>query len=335
LVAQLSRSQLVVNLTASRAAMAQVDGAERAGQNALLEASKRQASLVSERDSVAARLVRLEATLPLAAQLPAELAAQQEMVAGADAELNVAVLERAAWSAGVLAPAAMADLTAGIAAGAAEAERIKARRQQLALDMAGLESALVRDRQDGVEAVLAEAQAALDVTEAAVAAFQREVAELELLERLLGAEAQAARASELKPVVDRLQRYASGVFAEAKFELGDVLAVSGLARQGLSLSGNRLSGGTAEQIAVLVRLAYARLLADRGEALPLVLDDALVYADAARFGSMFAALEEAAHHHQVIMLTCHAERVIALGARPAVRMIDIEAWSPADTVFAG
>ncbi|MEQ1614176.1 MAG: AAA family ATPase [Hyphomicrobiaceae bacterium] len=335
LAPQESRSQLAAELSSLRSAMVQSDSAERANQTALLDASRRQSRLMSEQESLAARLARLDAALPPSADIPGELAERQEILGRAEAELNTAVLERSAWSAGMLAPAAVATLQVEIAAAVAAEARIAHQRQQLALDIAGLESALMRDRQDGVEAILEDARAALGAAEARVATFQREVSELELLERLLGAEALAARASELKPVVDRLQLYASGVFPEAKFELDDVLAVSGLARQGLSLSGNRLSGGTSEQIAVLVRLAYARLLADRGEALPLVLDDALVYADAGRFGAMFAALEAAAEHHQVIMLTCHEERVAAIGAGPAVKMIAMQSWSPAQTTFAG
>ena len=331
----LPRSQIAGDLAASRAAMAQIESAERAGQSALLEASKRHARLVSEQASLAARLGQVEATLPQPSEYSTELGKCREIAAGTEADLNTVVLERAAWSAGVLAPAALATVKADIAAASTEDDRIKARRHQIALEIARLESALVRDRQDGVVAVLEDARAALEVAEARVAAFQREVAELELLERLLAAQAEAARASELKPVVDRLQLYAHGVFPEARFELGDVLAVSGLTRQGANLSGNRLSGGTSEQIAVLVRLAYARLLADRGEALPLVLDDALVYADAGRFGAMFAALEAASQHHQVIMLTCHAERVAALGARSNARLIELRTWTPAETALAG
>lgn len=330
-----SHSQLVDELAALRAVSKQLDGLAQAIQAALLDASKRQARLASEQAGLVGRLARVEAVLPLADARAAELVARADAVARAKADLNTAVLERAAWSSGVLAPAALAVLKLQIDAAVAAEAGVTSQLQNLALEIKGFEGALLRDRQDGVMAVLEEARAALETAEARVAAFEREVAELDLLERLLGAEAQAARASELKPVIDRLQQYAAHVLPAAKFELGDMLAVSGLEREGLSLAGNRLSGGTAEQIAVLVRLSYARLLAEQGEALPLVLDDALVYADAGRFSAMFMALEEAARHHQVIMLTCHHERVAALGPRPAVKMVDLKVWTPAEAASLG
>ena len=55
-----------------------------------------------------------------------------------------------------------------------------------------------------------------------------------------------------------------------------------------------LSEGTQEQLAVLVRLGFGRLLAESGAPVPLILDDALVYSDDARIERMFAALKLAA-----------------------------------------
>jgi DNA repair exonuclease SbcCD ATPase subunit len=331
----LARAQIAGELATVRATSAELEDGLARIQAALLDASKRQSRLASEHEALTLRLAQLQATLPLADQIAVELAARRDALANTDAELNAAVLERAAWSAGVLTPPAFSKLKADLVAAASTEERIRLQRQKLALDIKGLESALARDRQDGIEAIEVEARATLDAVEARVARFKREVDELELLERLLTAEASAARASELKPVVDRLQEYARFVFPDARLELGDMLAVSGLARDGISLSHGRLSGGTSELIAILVRLAYARLLSDRGEALPLVLDDALVYADAERFGAMFNALEVAARYHQVIMLTCHAERIAALGARPTINTIPLGAWSPGETAFVG
>jgi hypothetical protein len=35
------------------------------------------------------------------------------------------------------------------------------------------------------------------------------------------------------------------------------------------------------------------------------------------------------------MLTCHAERIAALGARPTINTIPLGAWSPGETAFVG
>ena len=64
---------------------------------------------------------------------------------------------------------------------------------------------------------------------------------------------------------------------------------------------------------MLVRLGLARLLADGGEPVPLILDDALVYSDDGRIAGAFAALREASVHHQVIVLTCRAKAFAPLG----------------------
>jgi uncharacterized protein YhaN len=83
-----------------------------------------------------------------------------------------------------------------------------------------------------------------------------------------------------------------------------------------------LSDGTQEQLALLVRLAFARLLADTGAPAPLILDDALAYADDDRIGRVFEALRLAARTHQVLVLTCRARAFAALGGHRAT----IGAW---------
>ena len=66
---------------------------------------------------------------------------------------------------------------------------------------------------------------------------------------------------------------------------------------------------------MLVRLGYARLLADHGRPLPVILDDALVYSDDTRIARAFEALDLAARHHQVIALSCRTQVFQALGGR--------------------
>jgi uncharacterized protein YhaN len=66
----------------------------------------------------------------------------------------------------------------------------------------------------------------------------------------------------------------------------------------------QLSEGTREQIAILVRLALAELLCDRGLPAVVVLDDALVFSDDERMQRMFRVLERAAERLQILVLTC-------------------------------
>jgi uncharacterized protein YhaN len=88
------------------------------------------------------------------------------------------------------------------------------------------------------------------------------------------------------------------------------LTLDKLERSGAVEDIGRLSEGTQEQLAVLVRLGFGRLLAERGAPVPLILDDALVYADDTRIERMFAALKLGAESHQVLVLTCR-ERTFA------------------------
>ena len=75
----------------------------------------------------------------------------------------------------------------------------------------------------------------------------------------------------------------------------------------------RLSHGTQEQIAVLVRLAMGAMIAEKGHDVPIILDDALVFSDDARIEQMFDAINRAGRNQQVIVLTCRARSFASLG----------------------
>ena len=74
--------------------------------------------------------------------------------------------------------------------------------------------------------------------------------------------------SELKPLLSILHRDAALTFdSNSLLPMG---LTRGLAEETL----DDLSGGTREQIAILTRLAFARLFARQGRHMPIVLDDA-------------------------------------------------------------
>lgn len=100
----------------------------------------------------------------------------------------------------------------------------------------------------------------------------------------------------------------------AELELGDGFAIAGIKRDRPEAF-DRLSDGTQEQIAVLVRLAMGAMLAERGAAVPIILDDALVYCDDDRIQRMFDALSRAGKHQHIIVLTCRLRSFGSLGGR--------------------
>ena len=171
-------------------------------------------------------------------------------------------------------------------------------------EAARIEGALTADRNDDVVAHAAEMAEQLAIAAADRHRMERDVAALKLLDSELTAAESSTRDRLSGPVLARLRPYADLVFPGAELDLDDGLQPAGLSRSGASEAAKTLSGGTQEQIAVLLRLGLARLFADRGSAVPLILDDALVYADDRRIAAMFRALEAASAHHQVIVLTC-------------------------------
>lgn len=115
------------------------------------------------------------------------------------------------------------------------------------------------------------------------------------------------------PIRRHLQPFLNDLFPGAELQLGDGFSVDGLMRAGASEEFEYLSEGTKEQIAVLVRLAMGALLAEQGKAVPIILDDALVFSDDDRIARMFDALIRAGKHQQVIVLTCRSRAFTSLG----------------------
>lgn len=71
----------------------------------------------------------------------------------------------------------------------------------------------------------------------------------------------------------------------------------------------QLSGGVRDQLALAIRLALARFLAQPGDPLPLLLDDPFARYDDDRFRRAMTVLLDEAPGHQIVLLTCHAERL--------------------------
>ncbi|WP_324290999.1 hypothetical protein [Asticcacaulis sp. SL142] len=79
-----------------------------------------------------------------------------------------------------------------------------------------------------------------------------------------------------------------------------------------------------EQLAILTRLAFARLMARNGRPAPVILDDALVYSDDDRIEKMFNALHRQAMDQQIIVFSCRQRAFSNLGGH-RLRMTD---WTP-------
>ncbi|MEZ5859629.1 MAG: hypothetical protein R3D28_11745 [Geminicoccaceae bacterium] len=121
----------------------------------------------------------------------------------------------------------------------------------------------------------------------------------------------------VEPLEARLAPYLRQLMGDAEAALApESLRLESLRRSASPEPFGSLSVGTREQLAILVRLAIGDLLAETlGEGPPLILDDALVYADAVRLARMKTILQQAAARQQILVLTCRKEDYLGLDAR--------------------
>ena len=144
----------------------------------------------------------------------------------------------------------------------------------------------------------------------------REIRILRLLLSTLRDAEQEAKEQYLSPVLDRVRPYLQLLFPGADIRIDENLHITGVVREaGYEEVFNRLSVGTQEQIAVLVRLAFAEILVQQGHPATVVLDDALVFSDDQRMSRIFGILNMAARNVQVIAFTCREQVFGGLGGR--------------------
>lgn len=161
-----------------------------------------------------------------------------------------------------------------------------------------------------------------------VARHRQRAAALSLLRETLKESQRNLQDQYTDPVRQELRPLLQLVIEGADVELSETLGAQGLMRDGRDDALERLSGGTQEQIAILTRLAFARLLAKGGQPCPVILDDALVYADDRRRGRMFDVMHyvtSGADPLQLLYLTCHEANADELGGN----RLRLTEWSEA------
>lgn len=137
----------------------------------------------------------------------------------------------------------------------------------------------------------------------------------ELLVETLSIAERDAKEAFLEPVIKRVDPFLRLLMPEARITLDEeTLEITGVARDGREEPYGMLSIGTREQLSVLVRLAFAVYLQEKGVPAAVILDDALVYADDDRFERMQLALRKAAATVQILILTCRARDWRQFGA---------------------
>jgi hypothetical protein len=126
-----------------------------------------------------------------------------------------------------------------------------------------------------------------------------------LLFDVLREERDAARSHYAAPLAAAIVRLGRPLFGpDFDVELSDDLRPTRRILGGTSLLESQLSAGAREQLALLTRIAAARLAGG----VPLWLDDALGHTDPARLAALGPLLAAAGESCQVIVLTCSPER---------------------------
>ncbi|MEB8387450.1 chromosome segregation protein SMC [Rhodobacteraceae bacterium KMM 6894] len=203
-------------------------------------------------------------------------------------------------------------------------EAARKERAQQGERLAALSSEIRTLAGHGIEERRDELQGQLDEARASEARLARRAAALTRLQTALDSERDAARDTYFGPVQQELIPLLSILHRDAQLSFdSDTLLPSGLTRGADSETLDDLSGGTREQIAILTRLAFARLFARQGRQMPIVLDDALVYSDDDRIIRMFTALTRVAQDQQIIVFSCRQLAFQDLGGtRPVVEIHD-------------
>ena len=168
----------------------------------------------------------------------------------------------------------------------------------------------------GIDERIEHTQARLEQAVVRIDHYERELAVLQLLSDTLREAESEAKERYLAPVLDHVRPYLQMLFPNAEIGMDEDFNITSMSRHaGYEERFDHLSMGTQEQIAVLVRLAFAAMLVNQGAPAAVILDDALVFSDDQRMRLMFDILSHAAQQVQIVVFTCRDQLFEGLGAR--------------------
>ena len=188
-------------------------------------------------------------------------------------------------------------------------------REDLRVDIARLRERVENRDSAGIGEAIENTQHRLEQAKRERDRFEREIKVLELLGTTLRSAESEAKERYLAPVLNRVRPYLQMLFPNAEITMDEDLNIAGMSRgAGYEERFDHLSMGTQEQIAVLVRLAFAEMLVDQDAPAAVILDDALVFSDDHRMMMMFDILSRAARRLQIVVFTCREQLFEGLGA---------------------
>ena len=268
-----------------------------------------QATITAE--SAATRLARATTALSGIDEPQAERIARGEALSRLRAEMEAATLRREeaeAAAPNLNAAAAKLERARSIVNGAKED------RQRIRIKLGKLDTSIGMQAGDAVDEELADIDVRLAAARTSLADLKFEVAVLKKLRAALETARASARDRYIKPVMMELEPLLLFLWPEAELRFDpETLLPEALVRAGTEEDFDILSMGTQEQIALLVRLSFARMLAKAGAPAPVIFDDAIVYTDDDRIERMFDALTRQAHDFQIVVFSCRQKAFRDLG----------------------
>ncbi len=290
----------------------------------LAEKDKHLTTLHAKLEERTQRLDELSQALPSIDARAAFELHLNEAVADAHRNVQAAEQEVADWSAKAGDDKSRGEL-------ARQVEKDEADRKVSEEELAGirdqiqrLRGALERDAQSDIEARITQLGEARDGINRRITNFKRDRDALQLLEKTLKDVEASTQERFLTPVTDILEPMLARIIPDAQATFADGFNLAELKRDGVGEDLTSLSEGTQEQLAILVRLAFARVLARSGHEVPVILDDPLAYADDERIHQMFDVITSASTHHQVFVLTCREDAFAPLGGT----RLELTEWQP-------
>ncbi|NBB70715.1 MAG: hypothetical protein GVY33_10405, partial [Alphaproteobacteria bacterium] len=307
-------------------ALADAQAAEEAAYSALAETEAGWRARLEEAHAARESAARAAAEATLLEERWAELEAElgpevdwPDTLASAEARL---VTARRAREASLVAHARAEREAGDVAAAEAQLRRLQEtarnrrdERERIAREREGLVGELRAAQAEGLDERRAAAREERTFWARREAAFAAHVAALDALVGALEEADRSARERYTAPVLAQLRPLVRAVLPDAELALAPDFAPATLTRGERGDDLARLSGGTREQLAILTRLGFARLMAERDREMPVVLDDAIVFSDDRRIERMFDALTLAGETVQVLVLTCRERSFERLGGR--------------------
>ncbi|MGP9724647.1 AAA family ATPase [Corynebacterium sp. AOP40-9SA-29] len=279
-------------------------------------------SRVEERDRAEARVTTIGSALEkMRAEVGDDHLREQVTLAHqgvdtAQGELD-ALLAETDHSAGDL------DTLEGLAEGAqSRVTKLRDRADRIGHEISGANGAL--GEHSGVAERLEVATSRLERARRTQDRVNRQAQAADALHQAVQAARDDARRRYEAPYRASVEKLARTLYGRAvTIEFDEDLRISRRVLDSTALDAAQLSGGAREQLSILSRLAVADIVG-KGEGVPVVIDDALGFADSARVQRMNVVLSQLGRTNQIIVLTCDPARFDSVPGATVTSMAELQ-----------